>query len=102
MLSGKTIFTQSELDAYQKAIDEIQQVRDLAEAKLAEGETAGVIKTLVAAILRILETRGLAVDGEARAHIMACGDTATLQRWLARAVTVASAEEVVTAQNEPV
>ncbi len=105
-LAEKATFSQEELDAYQKVNDEIQQVRDLAEAKLAEGwaggGTAGVIKALAAAILTVLETRGLAVDGETRAHIMACGDTATLQRWLARAVTAASAAEVIAPPTEPV
>src|SRR5262249_23754255 len=43
-LANKATFTQEELDAYQKVIDEIQQVRELADAKLAEGEAIGLAK----------------------------------------------------------
>jgi hypothetical protein len=72
-------------------IDEIQQVRDLAEAKWKEGETSGK----VAAILAILATRGIPVSNETRSHIEACRDVPTLDRWITRAVTAASAEEVI-------
>ena len=98
-LADKATFTQEELDAYQKVIDEIQQVRDLAEAKWAEGraegETAGSIKTMAAAILAVLHARGIGIDSEVRAHIMACPDAATLERWLTRAVTAESAASVI-------
>jgi flagellar biosynthesis/type III secretory pathway protein FliH len=114
-LANKATFTQEELDAYQKVIDEIQQVRELAEAKWAEGEAAGFTKGesagfakgesagfakgetagKAAALLAILTARGLAVSPEARARIQACQDASTLERWLARALTAASTEEVL-------
>jgi hypothetical protein len=72
-------------------IDEIQQVRDLAEARWKEGEASG--KPTV--ILAFLAARGIAVNDEIRAHLEACVDTQTLYRWIARAVTAASAEEVI-------
>ena len=40
-LANEATFTQEERDAYQKVIDEIQQVRELAEAKWAEGKAEG-------------------------------------------------------------
>ncbi len=40
-LANQATFTQEERDAYEKVIAEIQQVRELAEAKWAEGEVAG-------------------------------------------------------------
>jgi predicted transposase/invertase (TIGR01784 family) len=103
LLANKATFTQEELDAYQKVIDEIQQVRDLVEAKeaeglakghksgLAEGRTAGKAE----AVLTVLATRGIAVNEAIRARILACSDAAILDQWLTRAVTARSAEDVV-------
>jgi PD-(D/E)XK nuclease family transposase len=108
-LCNVATFTLEELDAYQKVINEIEQMRELVAAKLAEGEArgdaagftrgerAGVVKTRIADIFAILATRGIAVDSEARARIEGCTDVATLERWFVRAVTAASAAEVVTA-----
>jgi predicted transposase/invertase (TIGR01784 family) len=122
-LANKATFTEAELEAYQKVIDEIQQVRELAEAKWAEGfakgettgfakgettgfakgettgfakgETAGFAKGKIAAVLAVLKARGVAVSAEIRARIEACGDPATLDQWIARAATAASAEDVI-------
>ncbi|HEU4533568.1 MAG TPA: hypothetical protein VFS00_05600 [Polyangiaceae bacterium] len=46
-------------------------------------------------LLTVLAARGLAIDGEARARIEACADGAQLDRWLARALTAASAREAL-------
>jgi predicted transposase/invertase (TIGR01784 family) len=99
-LANKATFTQEELDAYQKVIDEIQQVRELAEAKLAEGEAIGLIKGKIAALLAVLAARGFSVTEEARARIEACKDAATLDRWIARATTAPSLEDVFTSPDE--
>ena len=103
-LANEATFTPAELEAYQRVMDEIQQARELADAAEArgrvEGETAGTLKTLIAAILAVLTARGIAVDSETRTRIAACTDTATLDRWLARAATVASAMEVITPVSE--
>jgi flagellar biosynthesis/type III secretory pathway protein FliH len=105
-LANEAEFTQAEHDAYQKVIDEIQQVRELAEAKWAEGraegkaegETAGQIR----GILALLAARGIPVSTEARAHIDACKDGATLDRWIVLAATAASVEEVIAASAKRV
>jgi hypothetical protein len=96
-LANKATFTQEELDAYQKVIDEIQQVRELAEAKLAEGEAIGLIKGKIAALLAVLAARGFSVTAEARARIEVCKDGGTLDRWIARATAAPSIEDVFTA-----
>lgn len=44
--------------------------------------------------MTVLAARGLEVDGETRARIEACDEPARLERWLTRALTVASAHEV--------
>ncbi len=111
-LANKATFTQEELDAYQKAVDEIEQVRELVEAKHAEGRTEGRTEgkaeglvegetmALARAILALLAARGVSVSLEVRAHIEACKDVPTLDRWIVRAATATSAEEVVTTSLE--
>ena len=109
-LANKSTFTQLELDAYRKAIDEIQQVEEIAEMReakgearglikgeaqgLIKGEAQGLIKGKAEAILAFLAARSIAVSAETRARIEACTELATLDRWIARAATAASAEDV--------
>lgn len=40
--------------------------------------------------------RGVTVSAEQKARVLDCTDTATLDRWIRRAVTVARAEELFT------
>lgn len=110
-LANKATFTQEELDAYQRVLDEIRQVRELADAKwaegkaegraegkaegLAEGLAEGAARGKAQAVLAVLAARGLSVSSEARARIEACKDEATLDRWIARAATAATADEVI-------
>lgn len=46
-------------------------------------------------LLRLLAARGVAVDDEARARIVACRNLDTLDRWLERAVTAMSTAAVL-------
>lgn len=89
-------FTQGELDAYEKAMHEIEQARAYGEMK----EAAGFARGKSSAILAVLAAHGIAVSDQTRIHIEACRDAATLDRWIARAVTAASAEEVIAAPGE--
>jgi hypothetical protein len=105
-LANQAKFTAAELQAYEKARDEIRQVLEIAAARWAEGlaegeikgfvkgETVGVVKGKVEAILAVLAARSLPAGHEIRARVEACTDVATLDRWLVRAVTAASAEEI--------
>jgi hypothetical protein len=82
-------------------------VLEIAEARWAEGraagfakgETAGVVKGKVEALLAVLAARGISVGHEARARIEACKDAATLDRWIVRAITVASVEQMLLEQG---
>ena len=110
-LANKATFTQEELDAYEKVRDEIQQVLAIAEAKLAEGEAVGFTKGHESgkaegkaegraegnaeAIVAILVARGVALDDAGRARITGCSDVARLDRWLVRAISASSVEDVV-------
>jgi len=57
----------------------------------AEGRTEGRAES----ILRVLEARGIAISAEQRARILSCTDMPTLDAWLARAVSAASADEAI-------
>ena len=130
-LANKATFTRSEMDAYHKVIDEIQQVRDLASAKYVEGlaegfskgeasgfskgeasgfskgeasgfskgEAFGVTKGKIAAVFSILAARGLSVTPDTRARIEACNDDLMLDRWISRAMSALSTDEVFTETN---
>jgi predicted transposase/invertase (TIGR01784 family) len=47
-----------------------------------------------------LMARGISVSTEARAHIETCKDVPTLDRWIVRAATASSAEEVIDSPSE--
>jgi hypothetical protein len=57
----------------------------------------GLVEGLAHAVLTLLGARGIPVSAEARAHIEATRDRATLDRWLVRAATAVSVEEVLRA-----
>lgn len=64
--------------------------REEYEAGRAEGKAEG----MVASLLVVLEARGVAVTAEQKEHIGAMSDRETLDRWLRRAITAASLDEV--------
>jgi len=119
-LANQANFTQLQLEAYRRSMDEIQQLRDYGAQKRAEGFAQGVAERLAQgvaeglaqsvverlakgvarALLAILEARGITISIEARARIEACKDSATLDRWIVRAATAGSVEEVLAAATE--
>jgi len=60
----------------------------------AEGMAAGIAEGRAQDVLTVLEARALPVTEDARAHILACTDLDVLERWLRKAVTAASFEEI--------
>jgi predicted transposase/invertase (TIGR01784 family) len=102
-LANEATFSQEERDAYQKVIDEIQQVRELAEAKWAEGKIEGKAEGKIEgetvanarAVLTVLRVRGIAVPDAARERILAEKDPARLERWHERAIVATSLAEVL-------
>ncbi|WP_017240299.1 hypothetical protein [Streptomyces sp. SS] len=60
----------------------------------AEGRAEGLAQGSAAAILLVLEQRGLDVPDDVRDRVTGCADPETLRVWLTRAVTAASAEEI--------
>ncbi|XYI02818.1 hypothetical protein ACMHYB_24950 [Sorangium sp. So ce1128] len=55
------------------------------------------MKGLREAILAALEMRQLPLPDEARARVLSCQEPATLQRWLLRAMSASSLDEVFAA-----
>jgi hypothetical protein len=53
------------------------------------------------AVVTFLRTRGVAVSGEQEKRILACVDLDVLDRWIRKAVTVASADELFTDRGSP-
>jgi predicted transposase/invertase (TIGR01784 family) len=95
-LANEATFTPEERDAYQKVIDEIQQVRELAESKLTEGELKGELKAKRDAVLRLFMRAQIVLTDDERARILACADPATLDRWFDNALGAKSAADVLT------
>lgn len=71
-------------------MDEIQQAREYGEAQLEKGKAEGK----ASAILAIFAARGIKLSAALQARIEACNDIPTLDRWIAQAVSAASAEEL--------
>jgi hypothetical protein len=59
-----------------------------------EGRDEGRLQALAAAVLEVLDVRGLEVSAALRDRVRTCVDLQTLERWLRRAVIVRSAEEL--------
>ncbi len=76
-----------------KVRDEVRdEVRSEVRDKVRDEER---VQAAAENILLVLDARGLDVPDEVRERVTACDDPELLRRWLARAVTVASAEEIL-------
>jgi hypothetical protein len=64
------------------------------KADEAEAKAEQAVTGLRAGVLAALDTRGIVCPNDARACVRSCGDPATLQRWLLRAMTAGALEEV--------
>ncbi|MDV9188527.1 hypothetical protein R6L23_09910 [Streptomyces sp. SR27] len=69
---------------------------ELREEGRSEGKAEGRAQASADAILVVLEQRGLDVPDAVRARVTGCDDPELLHRWLTRAVTAASAEDIFT------
>ncbi|WP_394838354.1 hypothetical protein LVJ94_15750 [Pendulispora rubella] len=63
--------------------------------QIADAQALGEAKGEARAVLTVLSARKLAVSEELRAKILACTDLAVLERWIERAATASSTEDVV-------
>ncbi|SEM14968.1 hypothetical protein [Nonomuraea pusilla] len=63
---------------------------EYARSLIAKGEVRGEAES----VLKLLSMRGIPVSDDARERVLSCGDVATLDAWLQRAIVVESAEEL--------
>jgi hypothetical protein len=68
---------------------------EFARKYIAQGEAQGEVRGKAEALIAVLAARGLTVSPGQRERIVACGDIATLDRWLWRAVTAATVDEAL-------
>ncbi|MGR6923815.1 hypothetical protein ACU635_56955 [[Actinomadura] parvosata] len=87
---GKMIWKELEMSVDFDYLMTFPFVRQWVERGEAEGEAKGEAK----AILIVLESRGIPVPHEAHERIISCTDQATLATWIAKAVTVTTADEL--------
>ncbi len=88
-------FTDEEWDAYIRAGMAIQDERGALSLARKEGHQEGKLEQARAALRRVLARRGLTLGPEDDARIEGCWNLATLERWLDRAITAASASEAL-------
>jgi predicted transposase/invertase (TIGR01784 family) len=89
-------FEPDEWEAYERAKMAEQDARGALAVAHQEGLTEGEATGKAAAILAFLAARGVSVSADVRTRISTCRDAPTLDLWIARAATAASAEEVIT------
>lgn len=99
MIQGGTLrffYGMSELFGTDDLVNRLNSmVGDLeAKARLAEASAEAAFAGLRAAVVTVLEARGIVCPEDARLRLDACDDPATLQRWVTRAATANDAAEV--------
>ena len=103
-LANKAKFTVAELQAYEKARDEIRQVLEIAETRWIEGKLEGKregkregkLEGKRETLLRLLVRAGIALTVADRARIDACMDAETLDGWIDNVFRAKTAAEVFT------
>ena len=80
-------------EAHRRSYDQ-GEAKGKAEGK-AEGKAKGKAEGEAKALMMILKRRGLAITDEQQRQIVSCTDLATLDRWLDRAFSVASVDELL-------
>jgi Uma2 family endonuclease len=84
----------AQVEQAQAQAEQAQAQAEQAQAQV-EAAVAGVRSTLLA----LLEARGLPCTDDVRARVLGCVDLPVLERWLLRAVTARSAEEVIAGEG---
>jgi hypothetical protein len=95
-LANKAKFTVAELQAYERARDEIRQVLEIAESRWAEGKLEGKLEATHETLVRLLVRAGIAFTNDERARIEACLDATTLDRWVDNVFGAKTAADALT------
>ncbi|MFO0603080.1 MAG: Rpn family recombination-promoting nuclease/putative transposase [Polyangiales bacterium] len=101
-VARRSTFTAAEWETYERAKMAEQDERgaiSLARQEghkegHKEGHQEGLLEGRRAALLRLLDRRGIALVEEDRARVMACSAGGTLDRWIDQSLAATTAEEV--------
>ncbi len=95
-------FSAEEWEAYERAKMAEQDARGALAIERQEGKAEGILEGITEgiwrgkrdALLRLLESKSIALTEEERARIATCKDTALLDRWFERALGAKTAAEI--------
>lgn len=79
-------------DAAKKAFQMLPEGMQFFDEDMQRSYEKGRAASLTAAVIDVLEARGLAVATSQRERILGCADLATLTRWLRLAATVSATD----------
>lgn len=82
------------LEEDMRVMERIEFESEIGRRAQAEGRAEGEVKGIAASVLLVLEAGGVPVSAAQRERILACTDRATLTRWLSRARTATSVDEL--------
>jgi hypothetical protein len=95
VLAGLPPAPRARWEAYMSSAVGSQYHSELFREVDARGRAAGEARGEGQAVLTVLDARGVAVPEAVREQILACTDLTQLDVWLRRAVTAATADEVI-------
>lgn len=72
-----------------------QEFENFVQETFRQGQSQGLLRGKAEDVLTVLTAKGVAVSDALREQIRACTDLDPLQRWLVRAVTATTAEDVL-------
>jgi hypothetical protein len=90
----KALAMDHQIEKFFTEADRLSHDQVRAEGKV-EGKAEGKAEGKVEALMMLVEQRGLAITEEQRRKILACKDLPTAERWLRRAISAASVDELL-------
>lgn len=82
-------------EAARKALEMDPQIKQFFSEAHQRSYAKGKAEGKAESVMTILQQRGLVLTDEQQRHILSCTDVAILDRWLARALSVASVDELL-------
>jgi Uma2 family endonuclease len=92
---------EQQLDQAKAEVDQAKAEADQAKAEADQAKAGAevALASLRDGIAALLDARGIPCSEGVRARLASCGDPLVLQRWLLRATSAASAEEIFAAEG---
>jgi hypothetical protein len=90
----RSALSEAAREAFQMHPNILPFLSEEAKQSYDRGRTEGRVTSKAAAVVAFLDARGLTLSDEQRARIASCTDVAILDRWIRRAATIATADEL--------